>query len=453
MINDGIKTLFERIAGQSAPTANQGITIDAEKPTIEETVTAYNTMRLAQKVVDVPIADMLREGIEWEGEAEVIERISSAYDQFDILKKLQDAKRNQDVYGAGILFLSDSTDLEGVSEQLTFGQDGLTAINVLPSHRVKREKPDSDITSDAYGRSEFYIYKDDLNKEHRIHSSRIIVLESFCELGSSLSHTTDLNKRWGSSRLATILPYIKQYEAASRNLSEMFHKAIIDAVSIEGLDKKIIAGKEDEVTKRWSLVRLLQSVANLTLIDSKDEIKRHAMSFGGLPGAIHALLLNVAGASDIPATKLIGMSPAGLSATGESDIRNYFDSLSGVRERDITPAINSVNEALFIHVFGSDSVKLDWSYPPLWQPTEKEIAETEKAKSEVFKNYYTSGAMPDEIGEAFVKEVMLSSDHGQAMKSVYEEYESSVDVSGIGNLPVEEDEDEDDEEEAEETEE
>ena len=44
---------------------------------------------------------------------------------------------------------------------------------------------------------------------------------------------------------------------------------------------------------------------------------------------VRTFLQVAAGAADIPVTRLLGQSPAGLSATGESDTRNYYDMIVG----------------------------------------------------------------------------------------------------------------------------
>jgi uncharacterized protein len=38
----------------------------------------------------------------------------------------------------------------------------------------------------------------------------------------------------------------------------------------------------------------------------------------------------VSGAADIPVTRLLGQSPAGMNATGTSDMKNYHDRIQSI---------------------------------------------------------------------------------------------------------------------------
>ena len=47
-------------------------------------------------------------------------------------------------------------------------------------------------------------------------------------------------------------------------------------------------------------------------------------SFTGFDHVTEAAQLNLSAKTHIPMTKLFGRSPAGMNATGESDLQNYF---------------------------------------------------------------------------------------------------------------------------------
>jgi hypothetical protein len=78
--------------------------------------------------------------------------------------------------------------------------------------------------------------------------------------------------------------------------------------------------------------------------------------------------LRMAGGADIPATKLFGQEPAGMNATGESDIRQFYDSAAEYRNRAAVKLTKILSWA-----FGKE-IKLEW--PSLWEQSDKEQAET-----------------------------------------------------------------------------
>ena len=69
----------------------------------------------------------------------------------------------------------------------------------------------------------------------------------------------------------------------------------------------------------------------------------------------------IASINRTPAVKLLGISPSGFNATGESDIKNYYDYISSKQElyRDvINECINCIQLAEFGYI--DESVKFDF---------------------------------------------------------------------------------------------
>jgi hypothetical protein len=102
----------------------------------------------------------------------------------------------------------------------------------------------------------------------------------------------------------------------------------------------------------------------------------------------------VAGAADIPVTRLLGQSPGGLNATGESDIRNYYDRISGDQNTWLTPAMTPLDNALWMSATGTRPTDAWYEWASLWQQTPKEKAETAKIKADATQIYSSSGLIP-----------------------------------------------------------
>ena len=65
-------------------------------------------------------------------------------------------------------------------------------------------------------------------------------------------------------------------------------------------------------------------------------------------------------------TRLLGQSPAGLSATGDSDTRNYYDMISARQEIDLRPQLERLDR-LILRSAGVDPAALTFEFRPLWQ--------------------------------------------------------------------------------------
>ncbi|MDT9702481.1 anti-CBASS protein Acb1 family protein, partial [Streptomyces sp. P17] len=90
--------------------------------------------------------------------------------------------------------------------------------------------------------------------------------------------------------------------------------------------------------------------------------------FGGLPELIEKFLQEIAGASDIPVTRLLGQSPGGLNSTGESDLRNYYDRVNADQTLTISPALAKLDELIICNALGSRPASIHYNWNSLWQP-------------------------------------------------------------------------------------
>src|SRR4029077_19739346 len=92
--------------------------------------------------------------------------------------------------------------------------------------------------------------------------------------------------------------------------------------------------------------------------------------------------------AEMPVTLLYGRSPAGMNATGESDIRGWYDSVSDAQHDTLKPRLTRLITLLFLAKDGPTQGRVPdrWclEFNPLWQPTDKELADTKKIKADTY---------------------------------------------------------------------
>ena len=104
--------------------------------------------------------------------------------------------------------------------------------------------------------------------------------------------------------------------------------------------------------ERMTMINAMKSQTNAVLMDKEEEWNRTQITFAGMPEVMQMYLLIVCGAADIPATRMLGQSPAGLNATGDSDTRNYYDKIKSEQEQSLTPAMAIMDDVLQVHALG-----------------------------------------------------------------------------------------------------
>ena len=90
-------------------------------------------------------------------------------------------------------------------------------------------------------------------------------------------------------------------------------------------------------------------------------------------------------------TNLFGRSPAGMNATGESDLKNYYDYVDSQREAKLRPALQKLLPVLCMSAWGFVPDDLDFTFPPLWTPTATETAEIALKKAQAIRDTFQAG--------------------------------------------------------------
>jgi len=113
---------------------------------------------------------------------------------------------------------------------------------------------------------------------------------------------------------------------------------------------------------------MLQNNEGLTLTDKNDDFQTHSYSFSGVSDIILQFGQQLAGASGIPLVRLFGQSPSGMSATGESDMRMYYDTILAKQESMLREGIQRILSATYRSIYGkpmpSDTT---FEFKSLWQ--------------------------------------------------------------------------------------
>ena len=84
-------------------------------------------------------------------------------------------------------------------------------------------------------------------------------------------------------------------------------------------------------------------------------------------------------------------SPSGMNATGESDLKNYYDYVDTLRESKLRPALEQLLPVIAMSAWGSVPENLDISFPPLWTPTASETAQIAERKALAIRDIFQAG--------------------------------------------------------------
>lgn len=378
--NDSFQNLIGR-TGQGtsniATGGSYGFTPVSRNRTVLEY--AYRSSWIAGKAVDAFSDDMTREGVEIKGstDPETIDKIEKAINSMAIWERIKSNCKWARLYGGSVAVLL--VDGQNVSTPLNFekiGKNQFKGLLVLDRWVVQPSLQElvTDLCKD-YGQPKYYDVIADAQGlvSQRIHYSRVIRLD-----GVELPYWQRVAENgWGQSVLERLWDRLLAFDSTTEGAAQLVYKAHLRTYAVDGLRELIGAGGKafDGLVKQIDLIRAYQSNEGLTLMDAKDKFESHSYSFAGLSDMLQQFGQQLSGAMDIPLVRLFGQSPAGLNATGESDMRTYYDNIKQQQESKLRDGIEKIYRATFASVLGKGLPDdFHFEFKSLWQ-----MADTEKA--------------------------------------------------------------------------
>ena len=88
-----------------------------------------------------------------------------------------------------------------------------------------------------------------------------------------------------------------------------------------------------------------------------------------------------------------------------SDLQNYYDYVDSQREAKLRPTLEKLLPVLCMSAWGFVPDDLAITFPPLWTPTAKEVAEIAKTKSEAIVSGYQAGLLNVDTAQKELKKL------------------------------------------------
>lgn len=239
-----------------------------------------------------------------------------------------------------------------------------------------------DLADPDYGLPEYYTVRDDVSSRMvaEVHHSRIIRF-----IGRELPWMEQVTEDyWGESELEAVYNEVMKRDNVSGNIAALTFRANINYMETEGLDQLLGTANTEMVRRFYNLMAaqsMMESNFGTRVINKGDAIHNTQYTFTGLADVYDRIMMDVSGSARTPVTKLFGRSPAGLNATGESDLQNYYDHIDGLRESDFRAIIERLLPIMALSAWGMIPDDLDISFPPMQTPDAKETAEIAERKA------------------------------------------------------------------------
>lgn len=365
----------------------------------------YRGSWIAGQVVDAVADDMTREGVSFTGEVDPvdIDKIKAAWQRMGIWQAANDTIKWGRLYGGSIcVMLIDGQNMKTPLKIETVGKGQFKGLLALD--RWMLEPVLEDLVDDYgpfLGTPKYYRVQSNAPalRGQSIHYSRI----AFRQEGIRQPYTQRLTENlWGISVVERLWDRMISYDLASTGAAQLVNKLYLRTFKVKDLRQIVTQGGANGspaltgLMAQMNMMRRFQGQEGITLMDVEDEFEvQGTTAMSGVDACLDQFGQQLSGASQIPLTRLFGQSPGGMNATGESDMRNYYDSVSQKQEGEMHQGM--VNIAMATAQSEGIALPDDFGieFNPLWQLTEVEKATVATQTTTTIMSAKEGGAIPD----------------------------------------------------------
>jgi uncharacterized protein len=370
---------------------------------------------LGSRIVDVVADDMTREWI-YVDEDRPRKTIFNVLDTLNAEEAYNTAIKWQRLYGGSLIIMGI---MDGRGVDMPLYEKGIRNIEYLKvvdrtCVDLANSVFDLDPNSPTYGKVlkfnvRYYIQ----NKyvDVFIHYTRVLEFHND-PVPVGKYNGLDQNLRyWGISSLQKINEAIRDLGGISQSIVNILYDFTFGVYKFEGLAQLLSSDSTGEaqsgLVKRLNAINSSKSIINAAVLDKDEDYEKQYTTLAGLPEMVDRFMLQLSGSTGIPVTRLYGRSPAGLNATGESDLRNYYDLIEATQRNRLMPPLRKLLNLICLWK-GIDPNSITVTFNSLYQLTEEEKskiakadAETEEIKIRTAQALVDAGCDPQKVAKKY----------------------------------------------------
>lgn len=333
--------------------------------------------------------------------ADKIKLIEDEFKRLDVRKVLQIAAENDCYFGRAQIFI----DINGADRKTPLVLDPRTvkkgSLNRLSCVEAIWTTPAGynaldPAAPDFYKPSRWFM----LGQE--VHASRLMTIvtrplpdilkPAFNFAGMSLSQLAE--------------PYVNNWLRTRQSVADLINNFSITALATSM--EQVLQGNDDgaDLFARAELFTATRSNKGLMLLDKdQEEIVQINTPLSGLHELQAQSQEHMCSVSRTPAIVLTGISPAGLNASSDGEIRVFYDWIAAQQEAYWREPIETILKCVQLSLFSEIDPDISFSFIPLYQMTPKELADIRTADGLTAVAYIDRGVLdPSEERERLARD-------------------------------------------------
>lgn len=253
------------------------------------------------------------------------------------------------------------------------------------------------------------------NGSFTVHETRCLIFQNGVLPENT---TTSQYQFWGIPEYVRISRAIRDVEVAHGMAPKMLDRSVQAIYKMANLANLLQTEQgEDVVLKRLQIIDMAKGLMNSMVLDANGEdYDFKSFSYTGVSDVINTTCNYLSALTNIPQTILFGRSPAGMNATGSSDLENYYNYVERIQKRMLRSNLRYLLSVILQAGKHTGEIKkipkIKIEFNSLWSMTETEKvaldlqkAQVESAKAQTLAAYVQMQAIdPEEVRQKLADE-------------------------------------------------
>jgi hypothetical protein len=197
----------------------------------------------------------------------------------------------------------------------------------------------------------------------------------------------------GISMSQLAIPYVDNWLRTRQSVSDTVKQFSVSGVAMD-LAQVLQPGAAVNLNQRAQLINAYRDNRNLLLLDkATEEFFQVNTPLSGLDALQAQGQEQMSAVSHIPLVKLLGLTPTGLNASSEGEIRVFYDYVRGYQSHALDRLVQDVLKLAQLNLFGAVDPGITWEWAPLHELTALEDADRRYKDAETATRYVEIGAL------------------------------------------------------------
>jgi hypothetical protein len=347
-----------------------------------------------RRVSEIWAAEATRKWVDFKGDPERIKEIEKAIEKFKLRDRFRQLAEKDGFFGRAQLFI----DL-GHSPNSPELKKPLIAKAKVRKGAIKNFKiiepfwsypgmyqSDNPLASDFYKPKYWYVMASE------VHSSRLLTIT-----GREMPDMLKPAYSFGGLSLSQMAkPYVDNWLRTRQSISDLLH-SFSTMVLATDMSTILSGGVASGLLERLDLFnRTRDNRGVMALNKETEELTNVSTPLGTLDALQSQAQEQIASVTGIPLVILLGVTPSGLNASSDGEIRTFYATIKAYQERVFRDALAKVVELLQYHLFGDVDPEITFEFVDLWEAPEQDKAAIRKSDADVDVAYVGAGIVSNE---------------------------------------------------------